>query len=65
VPILKSAAIAKEVPAVIVTIPSNKLLTEFVALTLLPVTKACVAVLTVKVIVPEEAGVADVVEVTV
>jgi hypothetical protein len=37
----------------------------FIALTLLPVTKACVAVLTVSVIVPVDAGVAEVVEVTV
>jgi hypothetical protein len=63
VPTLKSAAIAKDVPPVIVTVPSKKLFVVLTARTLEPVMNApCLFV--VSVIVPDEAGTAVVVDVT-
>jgi hypothetical protein len=60
---LKSAATWNVVPPVIVTVPSNKFAAVLMTRTLSPVTNAWLDVLTVSVIVPVEAGVADVVEV--
>jgi hypothetical protein len=57
VPTLKSATIAKEVPLVIVTVPSKKLETVLTARTLEPVAKAPCLFVT-NVIVPVEAGTA-------
>jgi hypothetical protein len=63
VPILKSAAIANVVPAVIVTVPSKKFATVLTARTLEPVANApCLFV--IRVIVPDEAGTAVDVDVT-
>jgi hypothetical protein len=62
-PTLKSATIEKFVPDVIVTTPSKKFAAVLTARTLVPVIKApCLFV--VRTIVPEEAGVTEVVEVT-
>jgi hypothetical protein len=63
VPILKSAAIANDVPSVIVTVPSKKFTVVLAARTLEPVTNApCLFV--VSVIIPVDAGVAVVIDVT-
>jgi hypothetical protein len=60
---LKSATIEKFVPDEIVTRPSKKFAAVFTARTLVPVIKApCLFV--VRTIVPEDAGVTEVVEVT-
>jgi hypothetical protein len=60
---LKSATIEKFVPDVIVTTPSKKFDVVLTARTLEPVAKApCLFV--VRTIVPEDAGVTEVVEVT-
>jgi hypothetical protein len=62
-PILKSDTIEKFVPDVIVTIPSKKFAAVFTARIREPVEKApCLFV--VRTIVPEDAGVTEVVEVT-
>jgi hypothetical protein len=62
-PTLKSATIEKFVPDEIVTRPSKKFAAVLTARTLVPVIKApCLFV--VRTIVPEEAGVTEVVEVT-
>jgi hypothetical protein len=62
-PTLKSATIEKFVPDVIVTTPSKKFDVVLTARTLVPVINApCLFV--VRTIVPEDAGVTEVVEVT-